>query len=204
MLVVGLTGNIASGKSSVARMLAARGARIIDADVLAREAVGPGSPALARIVERWGRGVVGPDGALDRAALRALVFDDRSELDALNAIVHPEVQRRRDALLGAARDAGERIVVCDIPLLYEAGLEGDMDVVVLVDAPPDLRLERLMRDRRLNRAEAMAMIAAQMPSELKRERADYVIDNGGSLDAAEARVNEVWSVISARAGVTSA
>jgi len=204
MLVVGLTGNIASGKSSVARMLAARGVRIIDADVLAREAVGPGSPALARIVERWGRGVVGPDGALDRAALRALVFDDRSELDALNAIVHPEVQRRRDALLGAARDAGERIVVCDIPLLYEAGLEGDMDVVVLVDAPPDLRLERLMRDRRLNRAEAMAMIAAQMPSELKRERADYVIDNGGSLDAAEARVNEVWSVISARAGVTSA
>lgn len=204
MLVVGLTGNIASGKSSVARMLAARGARIIDADVLAREAVGPGSPALAHIVARWGRGVVGADGALDRAALRALVFDDRSELDALNAIVHPEIQRRRDALLGAARDAGERIVVCDIPLLYEAGLEGDMDVVVLVDAPPDLRLERLMRDRRLNRAEAMAMIAAQMPSELKRERADYVIDNGGSLDAAEARVNEVWSVISARAGVTSA
>jgi dephospho-CoA kinase len=148
--------------------------------------------------------VVGADGALDRAALRALVFDDRSELDALNAIVHPEIQRRRDALLGVARDAGERIVVCDIPLLYEAGLEGDMDVVVLVDAPPDLRLERLMRDRRLNRAEAMAMIAAQMPSELKRERADYVIDNGGSLDAAEARVNEVWSVISARAGVTSA
>ncbi len=204
MLVVGLTGNIASGKSSVARMLAARGVRVIDADILAREAVGPGSPALARIVERWGRGVIGPDGALDRAALRALVFDDRSELDALNAIVHPEVQRRRDALLGAARDAGERIVVCDIPLLYEAGLEGDMDVVVLVDAPPDLRLERLMRDRRLNRAEAMAMIAAQMPSDLKRERADYVIDNGGSLDAAEARVNEVWSVISARAGVTSA
>jgi dephospho-CoA kinase len=204
MLVVGLTGNIASGKSSVARMLAARGARIIDADVLAREAVGPGSPALAHIVARWGRGVVGADGALDRAALRALVFDDRSELDALNAIVHPEIQRRRDALLGVARDAGERIVVCDIPLLYEAGLEGDMDVVVLVDAPPDLRLERLMRDRRLNRAEAMAMIAAQMPSELKRERADYVINNGGSLDAAEARVNEVWSVISARAGVTSA
>lgn len=204
MLVVGLTGNIASGKSSVARMLAARGVRVIDADVLAREAVGPGSPALARIVERWGRDVVGVDGALDRAALRALVFDDRSELDALNAIVHPEVQRRRDVLVAAARQAGERIVVCDIPLLYEAGLEGDVDVVILVDAPQEVRLDRLMRDRRLSRTEAMAMIAAQMPSGRKRERADHVIDNGGALDAVEARVNEVWSAISARAGVTSA
>jgi dephospho-CoA kinase len=204
MLVVGLTGNIASGKSTVARLLAARGVHVIDADVLAREAVGPGSPALAHIVERWGRDVVGADGALDRAALRARVFDDRSELDALNAIVHPEVQRRRDALLGAAREAGERMVVCDIPLLFEAGLEGEVDVVILVVAPQDVRLERLMRDRRLNRAEAMAMIAAQMPSELKRERADYVVDNSGSLDAVEARVNEVWSAISVRAGVTSA
>jgi dephospho-CoA kinase len=204
MLVVGLTGNIASGKSSVARMLAARGVHVIDADILAREAVGPGSPALARIVERWGRGTVGADGALDRAALRALVFDDRSELDALNAIVHPEVRRRRDALLEAARAAGERMVVCDIPLLYEAGLEGDVDVVVLVDAPEEMRLERLMRDRRLSRAEAAAMIAAQMPSGHKRERADYVIDNSGAPDAVEARVNEVWNAISARAGVTAA
>jgi dephospho-CoA kinase len=204
MLVVGLTGNIASGKSTVARLLAARGVHVIDADVLARQAVGPGSPALAHIVERWGRDVVGADGALDRAALRARVFDDPSELDALNAIVHPEVLRRRNALLDAARNAGDRIVVCDIPLLFEAGLAGDVDVVVLVDAPQDARLERLMRDRRLNRAEAMAMIAAQMPSELKRERADYVVDNSGSLDAVEARVNEVWSAISVRAGVTSA
>ena len=201
---MGLTGNIASGKSSVARLLAAHGVRVIDADVLAREAVGPHSPALARIIERWGHDVVGADGALDRAALRALVFEDRSELDALNAIVHPEVRRRRDALLGAARRAGERMVVCDIPLLYEAGLESDVDVVILVDAPQDVRLERLLRDRQLSRAEATAMIAAQMPSARKRARADYVIDNSGSLDALEAHVNEMWSAISARAGVTSA
>lgn len=204
MLVVGLTGNVGSGKSSVARSLAARGVRVIDADLLAREAVSPGSPALARIVARWGPLVLGADGALDRAALRERVFGDHAELEALNAIVHPEVLRRRDALLGAARTAGERIVVCDIPLLFEAGLAAGVDVIVLVDAPRDVRLERLMRDRSLDRPAATAMIAAQMPSELKRARADYVIDNTGSLDALASRVDAVWRALAARAGVTSA
>jgi dephospho-CoA kinase len=204
MLVVGLTGNIGSGKSSVARALAARGVRVIDADVLAREAVGRGSPALARIVARWGRDVIGEDGAVDRAALRARVFSHREELEALNAIVHPEVLRRRDELLSAARSAGEPVVVCDIPLLFEARLTGDVDVVLLVDAPLEVRLERLVRDRKLDRAEATAMIAAQMPAELKRAGADYVIDNAGSPDALASRVEEVWGQIAARAGVTSA
>ena len=203
MLVVGLTGNIASGKSSVARSLAALGVRVIDADVLAREAVEPGAPALSRIVARWGRGVLGPDGALDRAALRARVFGDPGELAALNAIVHPEVRRRRDALLDAARRAGERVVVCDIPLLFEENLAGDVDVVVLVDAPREVRLERLMRERQLDRAEAAAMIAAQTPAELTRARADYVIDNAGSLDALEARTREVWRAIEARTGTSA-
>ncbi len=204
MFVVGLTGNIGSGKSTVARALAGHGVRVIDADVLAREAVQPGSPALAQIVERWGRGVIAADGSLDRAALRARVFTDATERAALEQIVHPEVRRRRDALIAAAKTAGEHVVVCDIPLLFEAHLEHDVDLLVLVDAPEAVRLERLVRERRLPRAEATTMIAAQMPSEMKRARADYVIDNGGSREALAARVEEVWGAIAARAGISSA
>ncbi|HLA90953.1 MAG TPA: dephospho-CoA kinase [Gemmatimonadaceae bacterium] len=204
MLVVGLTGNIASGKSTVARALAARGVTVIDADVLARAAVGPGSAALSRIVTRWGPALLGADGALDRAALRRHVFGHPAELAALNAIVHPEVARRRDALLDAARTRGERIVVCDIPLLFEAGLTGEVDVVVLVDAPAAVRLERLRRDRALSEEDAQAMIAAQLPAEAKRPGADFVIENAGSREALAARVDDVWRAIEARAGVTSA
>lgn len=204
MLVVGLTGNIASGKSTVARALSARGVTVIDADLLARDAVGRGSSALSRIVTRWGPDVVGADGALDRAALRRRVFGHPSEVAALNAIVHPEVARRRDALLADARARGERVVVCDIPLLFEAGLTGEVDVVVLVDAPAAVRLERLMRDRALSEAEAGTMIAAQLPTEPKRQRADHVIDNAGSRAELDARVAELWRTIEARAGVTSA
>lgn len=200
MLLVGLTGNIASGKSTVARRLAAHGATLIDADVLAREAVRPGTPALARIVERWGDGVLAPDGVLDRGALRARVFADPRELEALNGIVHPEVGRLRDVAVAAARARGAPIVVCDIPLLFERDLAGDFDVVVLVDAPRAVRLERLVHDRGLREPEAMAMIAAQMPSELKRARADYVIDNAGTVAALDARVDELWDALRARGG----
>ena len=204
MLVVGLTGNIAAGKSVVASALAARGAHIVDADVLAREAVIPGSEALARIVARWGRAVLSADGALDREALRRRVFGHPAELEALNAIMHPEVRRRRDLILAAARDAGERLVVCVIPLLFEAQLERDVDAVVLVDAPADVRLERLVRDRKIDRATAGAMMAAQGPPELKRARADYVIDNDAPLGALDARVETLWTALAARAGVPSA
>jgi len=204
LLVVGLTGNIGSGKTTVARTLAARGVHVIDADVLAREAVQPGSPALARVIERWGRSVLGADGTLDRASLRARVFSDHTELAALEQIVHPEVRRRRDALLDAAQAAGERVVVCDIPLLFEAHLEDDVDVVVLVEAPAEVRLQRLVAERHLPRDEAAAMIAAQMPSEMKRRRADHIIENGGTRDALAARVDEVWRDITTRAGLASA
>lgn len=204
MLVVGLTGNIASGKSSVARAFASRGVPVIDADALAREAVAPGSPALSRIVTRWGAGVLDAAGALDRTALRHRVFGHPAELAALNAIVHPEVARRRDALLEEARSGGARIVVCDIPLLFEADLTEDVDVVVLVDAPAAVRLERLLRDRALGEPEARAMMAAQLPAEAKRAKADYVIDNGGSREALEGRVADVLRALEARAGVTSA
>lgn len=193
MLLVGLTGNIASGKSSVARLLVQRGATLIDADVLARQAVRRGTPALAAIRERWGDEVLSPDGSLDRGALRERVFGDENELEALNAMVHPEVARLRDQLIVEARARGDRIVVCDIPLLFERHLTEEFDLLILVDAPRPTRLERLVRDRGLHEADAMHMIAAQMPAELKRARADIVIDNTGTLAELEQQVHEVWA-----------
>jgi dephospho-CoA kinase len=200
MLLVGLTGNIASGKSTVARRLVAHGATLVDADLLARQAVRPGTPGLDRIVARWGAAVLAPDGVLDRGELRARVFEHADELEALNAIVHPEVGRLRDAAVAEARARGDRVVVCDIPLLFEKDMAGDFDAIVLVDAPRTVRLERLVHDRGLREPEAMAMIAAQMPAELKRARADYVVDNDGTPAALEARVDEVWAALAARAG----
>lgn len=198
MLVVGLTGNIASGKSEVARRLARRGATLIDADVLAREAVAPGTPALAEIVAHWGRSVLHADGSLDRDALRRVVFRAEPEREALNRIVHPRVEALRRAALEEARRRGDRIVVCDIPLLYEAGLESRVDCVILVDAPEVLRTARLRRHRGLDEVEARRMIAAQMPATEKRSRADYVIDNDGSLELLEGRVADVWSALQQR------
>jgi dephospho-CoA kinase len=198
MLLVGLTGNIASGKSEVARQFAELGATVIDADLLAREAVQPGQPALRAITERFGAGVLAADGTLDRAALRARVFADPRELEALNAILHPDIGHRRDRLVAASRARGDRIVVCDIPLLFERNLVADYAVVVLVDAPRELRLDRLVRDRGLGEAEAMRMIAAQMPAELKRARADLIIDNAGSREALARRVRDVWDELLTR------
>lgn len=195
MRVIGLTGNIASGKSLVADMLARRGARIIDADVLSREAVTPGTSALDAIVARWGPSVLNPEGSLDRAALRRIVFSERSDLDALNEIVHPEVVRLREAAIDAARANGDRVVVCVVPLLFERHLVEDFDTIVLVDAPRPLRLERIVRDRGLEEADAMDMIAAQMPAELKRARADWVIENSGSIQDLEREVERLWEWI---------
>jgi dephospho-CoA kinase len=195
MRVIGLTGNIASGKSVVADMLRRRGARIIDADVLSREAVTPGTSALDAIVARWGPSVLSPEGTLDRAALRSIVFSERSDLDALNEIVHPEVMRLREAAIDAARANGDRVVVCVVPLLFERHLVDDFDTIVLVDAPRPLRLERIVRDRGLEEADAMDMIAAQMPAELKRARADWVIENSGSIEDLEREVERLWEWI---------
>ncbi len=195
MLLVGLTGNIASGKSTVAQLLSERGATIIDADVLARRAVERGSSAFDAIVHRWGTSVLSPDGQLDRAALRRTVFGNPKELEALNGIVHPEVERLRETRIADARQRGDRIVVCDIPLLFEKKLLDRFDRIVLVDAPRPLRLERLVVDRGLRETEAMEMIASQMPAELKRARADFVVDNAGTLSELEARVTELWGTL---------
>ena len=204
MLLIGLTGNIASGKSTVARLLSERGATIIDADVLARRVVEPGMPAFDEIVRRWGSQVVAPDGSLDRDALRRLVFSNHDQLEELNRIVHPEVVAYRDRLVGEARQRGDRLVVQDIPLLFERGIVDQFDRILLVDAPRPVRLERLMRERRLSETEAMDMITAQMPAELKRARADYIIENTGTVRELEERVSEVWHALEREANAHAA
>ena len=193
MLLVGLTGNIGSGKSTVAQMLSERGATIIDADVLARRAVEAGTPAFAKIVARWGSSILAPDGHLDRAALRRVVFADHAQLEELNQIVHPEVERLRARLIDQAKRRGDRVVVCDIPLLFERHMTDRFDRILLVDSHRAIRLERLVKERGLRETEAMDMIAAQMPAELKRARADFIVENDGTFAQLERRVNEVWT-----------
>lgn len=197
MLQLALTGNIASGKSTVASLLAAHGATIIDADLLAREAVLPGTTALHAIVDRFGPTVLQADGTLDRPALRQRVFRDPVARDALNAIVHPAVSRLRDAQLADAKRRGDAVVISDIPLLFEVGLEHAFDGVILVDAPEAERLERLTRDRGLSRVEAQAMIDAQWPSARKRADATWIIDNDGPREQLPIRVAELWQTIQA-------
>lgn len=195
MRSIALTGNIASGKSSVAALLASHGATIIDADQLARAAVAPGTPGLAAVTAHFGPTVLRDDGTLDRAALRARVFADPAARDALNAIVHPEVARLREEALTVARGRGDRVVVSDIPLLFEVGLEGAFDAVILVDAPAAVREARMVRDRGLSVETARAMMAAQWPPERKRAGATWIVDNAGSREALTARVAELWGEI---------
>ena len=203
MLLVGLTGNIAGGKSEVSRLLGDLGATVIDSDVLAREVVAPGTPALAAIAANWGNSVLAPDGSLDRDALRNSVFQDPDELQELNEIVHPEIEKRRDAAIAEARERGDSVVVCVVPLLFEKHMVDDFDKIVLVDAPRPLRFERLQKKRGIDEAEALRMIAAQMPAELKKARADYCIDNIGSITDLRARVSEVWQDLQREAALTS-
>jgi len=199
MLSVALTGNIAAGKSSVSELFRAWGATVIDADALVREVQAPGQPALRSIQQRFGREVIGADGTLDRAALRAKVLADPAALADLNRIVHPEVHRRRLALLEEARARGDRIVVSDIPLLFEVDDPSAFDAVVLVDAPEPVRRERLRTSRGLSPADSDRMMLAQLPSDAKRGRSDYVIDNTGDLPALERAAAAVWAALLKRA-----
>ena len=200
MLKVGLTGNIASGKSTVAEVWRLLGATVVDADELARRAVDPGTPAFSAIAAEWGDEVVEPDGGLDRAALRRIVFADPAARERLEQIVHPAVAELREELYREAEARGEPVIVADIPLLFEVGLVDEFDVVVLVDAAEETRLARLVGDRGLDPAEAQKMIAAQMPSALKRARADYVIENEGTVDEVRRRARDVWQELERRAG----
>ena len=200
MIRIGLTGNIAAGKSTVARVWQGLGAVLIDADVLARQAVAPGTSALQQIVAEWGPGLLDESGALDRAALRRIVFADSEARARLERIVHPAVGALREAAYRAARRRGEAIVVADIPLLFEAGLADEFDAIVLVDAPEAERLRRLVQDRGLAPDEARRMIAAQMPSAEKRPQADYLIDNTGTVADLEGSAAAVWHELQRRAG----
>jgi dephospho-CoA kinase len=181
-LNVGLTGNVASGKSSVSDVWRSRGVPVLSADELAREAVRPGSEGLRRVVETFGNRILASDGSLDRAALRGIVFRDEEARRKLEAIIHPEVWRLREAWLAEQRASVVPIAVSEIPLLFETGREEAFDRVVFVDAPESLRLERMVRDRGLAPDEARRIAAAQMDPAEKRRRSDYVIDNGGDLE----------------------
>ncbi|HEV2890166.1 MAG TPA: dephospho-CoA kinase [Frankiaceae bacterium] len=195
MLRVGLTGGIGSGKSEVARLLAARGAYVIDSDVLAREVVAPGTPGLNAVTEEFGDGVLAPDGSLDRAALAAVVFGDAEARARLNAIVHPLVGAAAAKRYAAAPPGG--VVVHDVPLLVETGMVPLFDVVVVVDAPDDLRVERLVR-RGLTEADARARIAAQAGREERNAVADVVVENDGTLEDLRDRVADLWAFLTER------
>jgi dephospho-CoA kinase len=199
MLSVALTGNIGAGKSTVADLFRRWGATIIDADTLVREAQAPGQPELAKIAARFGRDLIRNDGSLDRAALRLRVLGDPAELQALNQIVHPRVHRRRRELLAEAQRRGDRIVVSDIPLLFEVSDPTEFDVVVLVDAPEPIRRARLTASRDMPAEEIDRLMAAQLPSAVKRARSDYVIENEGDHQALERSAATVWQALLARA-----
>jgi dephospho-CoA kinase len=189
---IGLTGGIGSGKSTVASRLAELGAIVIDADALAREVVAVGTPGLRRVIERFGTGMLAPDGSLDRPKLGSLVFADPTALADLNAIVHPLVGERTAELMATA--SPENVVVYDVPLLAENNLEDGFEAVVVVEAPLAIRLERL-GTRGLSEADARARIAAQATDEARRAVATFVLDNSGSVAELNAQIDAVWAQI---------
>ncbi len=198
MLLVGLTGGIGSGKTTVARMLERRGAVVFDADVLARKAVEPGTPGFKAVVERFGASVLAPGGDLDREALASIVFADPAARRDLEAIVHPEVRRMFAEACEAYRDT-DAVVVFSAPLLVETGMHTAFDVLIVVSTTERTQIERLMRGRGMSEAQIRARIAAQAPLEEKAAVADILIDNEGTLEELEAQVDRVWADLRARA-----
>ena len=195
MFRLGLTGGIGSGKSTVSARLASHGAIIIDYDLLAREAVEPGTPALTAITDRFGDDVIAADGTLDRTALGAVVFGDDAARHDLEAITHPAIFD-----LAIAREAtvpDDAVVVHDHPLLVEVGMDAFCDLVVVVDVPEDVQVERLVTLRGMTEVDARARLAAQGSREERAAAADIVLDNTGSIEDLEARVDEIWTRISA-------
>ncbi|MGY1603779.1 dephospho-CoA kinase [Geodermatophilus sp. SYSU D00815] len=190
MLNIGLTGGIGSGKSTVSALLAERGAVVVDADRIAREVVEPGTPGLAAVVEAFGDGVLGPDGALDRPALAAVVFADPQARARLDGIVHPLVRARAAELAAAAPP--DAVLVHDIPLLVETGQAGRYDLVLVVEADLGTRVARLVR-RGLAEPDARARIAAQATDEQRRAVADVVLDNSGTREELAAQVDRFWT-----------
>ena len=198
MLLVGLTGGIGSGKSTVAHLLEERGAVVFDADVIARTVVEPGTPGHSAVVERFGANVLAPGGELDRDALASIVFADPAARRDLEAIVHPEVRRLFAEGSEAYRDTN-RVVVFSAPLLVETGMHTAFDVLIVLSTRVETQVERLMRERGMSEDAVLARIAAQAPMEAKAEVADVLLPNEGDLDELREGVDRVWADLSARA-----
>ncbi len=195
-LILGITGNIASGKSAVARMFAAHGAALIDADHLAREIVAPGHPVLQQLVKRFGSEVLCENGELDRERLGQIIFADKRAREDLNGITHPAIGKlATERLRQLKATPGIPLVVYEAPLLFEAGAEGRVDQVLVVKIDPAVQLQRLMARDGFAETAARQRIATQMPQEEKLARADYVIDNSKSIAALQLRVDELWGLL---------
>lgn len=195
MVVVGLTGGIGSGKSTVCTLLAEKGAVVVDADLIAREVVAVGGSAYQGVVDRFGSAVLAPDSSIDRSALAAIVFSDPGARADLNALTHPAIRSVMDEEIAAQADT-DRVVVVDIPLLAETGEERQyLDGVIVVDTPPELAVERLVSQRGIDRADAEARLAAQVSREARLGLADYVIDNGDGRTELYRQVERAWTWI---------
>ena len=197
MILVGITGGIGSGKSTVARLLADRGAVVVDADELARQALEPGTRAYERVCGLFGEQVVNEDGTLNRAEIASIVFADQEKRRALESITHPEVFRLLAQTVELYRDSDE-VVVFDAPLIIETGFHEACDVVVVVSASEERRVERLVESRGMTPAEASVRMASQVGEDERAKVADVVIDNDGDLAALEKRVGELWQELAAR------
>ena len=192
MRIIGLTGGIGSGKSTVGEMLRELGAAVVDADAGARAVVEPGQPALDEIREAFGAKMLRPDGGLDRDRMAALVFADDDARARLNAITHPRVRAWMAERVRAAADAGAEVVVLDVPLMYESGLQAGVESVIVVWAPPETQVARAV-ERGMGEEDARARVAAQIPIDEKRERADHVIENSGAIDDTRRQVERLWA-----------
>ena len=193
---IGLTGGIGSGKSTVARMLAERGAVIIDADAISRELVEPGAPALHELVEEFGPGILRADESLDRGELARLAFTEPGGTERLNAIMHPRIRAESERRLAeAASSDGGGVVVYDMPLLLETGQQAVVDVILVVDVPEEVQLERATGGRGLDAADVRRRMAVQVSRDERLAAADIVIDNAGSLEATRAQVERLWPLL---------
>lgn len=198
MLKIGLTGGIASGKSTVSAWLKSHGFPVIDADLIAREVVEPDEPAYGEIVKAFGRSVLNPDGSLNRQALGKIIFSDRNKRETLNHIVHPAVRKRMIERVSACEAGGEKVVFLDIPLLFEGGLWKWVDKTLLVYVTRAVQIERLTERNHLTEEEAIERIESQMPLESKRKRADAVIDNNGDRSKTESQLRALlkkWNLM---------
>ncbi|MDY6824788.1 MAG: dephospho-CoA kinase [Thermodesulfobacteriota bacterium] len=206
MIIAGLTGSVATGKSFAAKCFSRRGAIIIDADLIAHEVVEQGRPAWQEIVDTFGRNILQTDGRIDRKRLGGIIFNAPDRKEQLNRIVHPRVFEeisRRLAAINGDETQKKAVVLLDVPLLFETGMDRDISDIIVVYTPPDIQLERLMQRDGINREDALARINAQMPVEEKRPLADFVIDNSGTIEETESQVDAIFATLKEKALVKS-